>query len=233
MPECFVAKASDLKDGDRRIVVSGQREVGVFFKDGAYYAYSNYCVHPGGPACEGILINNVVDIIDADRTYEGQTFGDERAFRLPVARLRIRPQDRRVHRRPQAEAPQVRSGQARRRNLRRRSEEQDEGQRSWTWRATKSASSIPRSTPTPKHLEHASQQARQRNYQDFLIVDVDAHHYESESYNEVFSYIESPVIRCEAMDSMPRAGRSGILNSQVGYQNIGGRMHRGTRSAQH
>ena len=27
-----------------------------------------------------------------------------------------------------------------------------------------------------KSLEHASQQARARNYQDFLIVDVDSHH---------------------------------------------------------
>ena len=48
---------------------------------------------------------------------------------------------------------------------------------------------------TTQHLEHASRQARERNYQDFLIVDVDAHHYENESYNEVFAYIESPVIR--------------------------------------
>ena len=48
---------------------------------------------------------------------------------------------------------------------------------------------------TTQHLEHASQQARERNYQDFLIVDVDSHHYESESYKEVFQYIESPVIR--------------------------------------
>ena len=36
MPECFVAKASELKDGDRRIVVAGSDEIGVFFKDGAY-----------------------------------------------------------------------------------------------------------------------------------------------------------------------------------------------------
>ena len=107
MAECFVAKATELKDGDRRIVVSGQHEVGVFFKDGDYYAYSNYCVHAGGPACEGILVNNVVDILNPDKTYEGQKFGDERALRLPLARLRIRPQDRRMHRRPQAEAPQV------------------------------------------------------------------------------------------------------------------------------
>jgi nitrite reductase/ring-hydroxylating ferredoxin subunit len=83
MPECFVAKAADLKDGDRRIVVSGKHEVGVFFKDGSYYAYSNYCLHAGGPACEGILVNKVVDLIAADRTYEGQTFSDELHFVCP------------------------------------------------------------------------------------------------------------------------------------------------------
>jgi nitrite reductase/ring-hydroxylating ferredoxin subunit len=83
MPECFVAKASDLKDGDRRIVVSGKHEVGVFFKDKAYYAYSNFCVHSGGPACEGLMINRVVDIIAPDRTYQGQTFSDEVHFACP------------------------------------------------------------------------------------------------------------------------------------------------------
>src|SRR5690348_7335822 len=77
---------------------------------------------------------------------------------------------------------------------------------------------------TPKHLEHASEQARARNYQDFLIVDVDSHHYENEHYAEVFQYIQSPVIRAEAMQGAGR--RTGILNSQVGYQNTGGRVHR-------
>ena len=51
MPECFVAKASEMQDGDRRIVVAGNAEIGVFYKDGAYFAYSNTCVHAGGPAC--------------------------------------------------------------------------------------------------------------------------------------------------------------------------------------
>jgi nitrite reductase/ring-hydroxylating ferredoxin subunit len=83
MAERFVAKATDMKDGDRRIVVDGQKEVGVFFKDGAFYAYSNYCVHAGGPACEGILVNKVVDIINPDRTYEGQKFADEVHFACP------------------------------------------------------------------------------------------------------------------------------------------------------
>ena len=77
---------------------------------------------------------------------------------------------------------------------------------------------------TPKHLEHASEQARQRNYQDFLIVDVDSHHYENESYAEVFEYIESPVLRREAIES---GGRStGMLNTQVGMQNLSGRITR-------
>src|ERR1700741_680865 len=75
-------------------------------------------------------------------------------------------------------------------------------------------------------LANAARQAGQRKYQDFLIVDVDAHHYESESYAEVFKYIESPVIRRTALESMGRGGRSSLLNSQVGYQDIGGRITR-------
>jgi nitrite reductase/ring-hydroxylating ferredoxin subunit len=83
MPECFVAKAADLQDGDRRIVVAGKQEIGVFCKDGAYYAYSNYCAHAGGPACEGLIINRVMDVIAFDRTYQGQVFGDDVHFVCP------------------------------------------------------------------------------------------------------------------------------------------------------
>jgi nitrite reductase/ring-hydroxylating ferredoxin subunit len=83
MAEWFVAKASELGDGDRRIVLAGPHEIGVFHKDGGYYAYSNYCAHAGGPACEGILINRVIDIIAEDRTYQGQTFSDDVHFVCP------------------------------------------------------------------------------------------------------------------------------------------------------
>ena len=68
MAEWFVAKASELPEGDRRTVTAGKDEVGVFHK-GAYYAYSNYCFHSGGPACEAIFwINKVIDLIAEDRT---------------------------------------------------------------------------------------------------------------------------------------------------------------------
>jgi nitrite reductase/ring-hydroxylating ferredoxin subunit len=84
MRELFVAKASEFKSGDRRIVVNDHgREIGVFSQDGAFYAYSNTCLHQGGPACEGVLIANVVDIVNPDQTYEGQTFGDEVHFVCP------------------------------------------------------------------------------------------------------------------------------------------------------
>src|SRR6266581_2887152 len=79
---------------------------------------------------------------------------------------------------------------------------------------------------TTASLAHASAQAHQRNYQDFLIVDVDSHHYENESYKEVYSYLESPVIKMEAMESINRGGRSAFLNSQVGYQGLSGRITR-------
>jgi nitrite reductase/ring-hydroxylating ferredoxin subunit len=83
MPECFVAKASEMQDGDRRIVTAGSAEIGVFYKNGDYFAYSNYCVHSGGPACEGLMINRVVDVIAPDRTYQGQTFSDDVHFVCP------------------------------------------------------------------------------------------------------------------------------------------------------
>ncbi|HEX2724444.1 MAG TPA: Rieske 2Fe-2S domain-containing protein [Beijerinckiaceae bacterium] len=81
--EFFVAKASELADGDRRIVTITGGEIGVFCKGGAFYAYSNYCVHSGGPACEGIMINRVQDVIGSDRTYQGQVFTDDVHFVCP------------------------------------------------------------------------------------------------------------------------------------------------------
>ena len=76
MTEIFVAKKSQFGEGDRRIVQTAKGDVGVFHHGGVFYAYSNTCVHSGGPACEGVLIPKVVDIIADDRTYQGQTFDD-------------------------------------------------------------------------------------------------------------------------------------------------------------
>ena len=41
-----------------------------------------------------------------------------------------------------------------------------------------------------KVLTNARQQAIRRRYEDVFIVDIDAHHYESDHYNEILTYVE-------------------------------------------
>ena len=83
MPEVFVAKVADLPDGERRIVTHDGQEIGVFHWQGAFYAYQNLCVHQGGPACEGIIMHKVEDVLGPDRTWHGQKFSDEVHFVCP------------------------------------------------------------------------------------------------------------------------------------------------------
>ena len=78
MPDVFVAKAKQFPDGERRIVSHAGCEIGVFHWQGQFYAYENLCVHQGGPACEGIMMHKVEDIIGADRSWQGQKFSSEK-----------------------------------------------------------------------------------------------------------------------------------------------------------
>ena len=48
---------------------------------------------------------------------------------------------------------------------------------------------------TTRLLAHARKQAVQRNLDDMLIVDVDAHHYENENFPEILPYMENEVLR--------------------------------------
>jgi nitrite reductase/ring-hydroxylating ferredoxin subunit len=76
MVEQFVARASEFKDGDRQIVRIGDTEVGVFKDSGQLYAYSNYCLHQGGPACEGLTIARVEEHLREDKTSLGLYFSE-------------------------------------------------------------------------------------------------------------------------------------------------------------
>ncbi|MGH7915174.1 MAG: Rieske (2Fe-2S) protein [Candidatus Binataceae bacterium] len=84
MAEQFVGKLSEFKEGDRRVVFLGDMEVGVFRQDGRFYAYSNTCLHQGGPACEGLIIAKVEEKVAADGTSGGLYFSpDELHFVCP------------------------------------------------------------------------------------------------------------------------------------------------------
>lgn len=75
--DVFVAKFAEFPDGERRIVSHGGQEIGVFHWQGEFYAYENLCKHQGGPACEGLLMHKVEDVIGPDRTWVGQRFSDK------------------------------------------------------------------------------------------------------------------------------------------------------------
>jgi len=79
MPDVFVAKAAEFADGDRRIVAHNGFEIGVFNWQGRYYAYENLCIHQGGPACEGVIMHKVEDVLGPDRTWHGHKFSDTEA----------------------------------------------------------------------------------------------------------------------------------------------------------
>ncbi len=73
-------------------------------------------------------------------------------------------------------------------------------------------------------LTHASAQAAQRRYDDFLIVDIDGHHFETLSFAEIVEFIEDPVMREQA--KYQGFGGGGIASPSGSYQELAGRITR-------
>ena len=78
---------------------------------------------------------------------------------------------------------------------------------------------------TTQLLRHARKQAVQRSFDDMLIVDVDAHHYESENYSEFLEYMENDVLKQLTLSGRAK-NRQAIVPSGLGYQDMGGRVTR-------
>ena len=72
--EIFVGLASELGDKERKIIAFDDTEIGVYRMNGKLYAYENLCAHQGGPACEGLLMPKVEQVIAPDKTYERRSF---------------------------------------------------------------------------------------------------------------------------------------------------------------
>ncbi len=73
-------------------------------------------------------------------------------------------------------------------------------------------------------LKNAAHQAEVRHYEDFLIVDVDSHHYETEAFREISDYVDDPVLRHEFR--YQGMSRGGVGSESGSYQEIGGRITR-------
>src|SRR4029450_3858072 len=77
---------------------------------------------------------------------------------------------------------------------------------------------------TSKLLAHASKQAAERGYKNFPIVDVDSHHYESESIEEILEYMDDPVLQQLARSARQAQPHDrGTRPAGVGYPGRGGR----------
>jgi predicted TIM-barrel fold metal-dependent hydrolase len=79
---------------------------------------------------------------------------------------------------------------------------------------------------TSRLLAHATKQAHQRKFDDIMIVDVDAHHYENEHFGEILPFMENDVLRQLAMSGQMKGGRATLIPNPTGYQDVGGRVTR-------
>ncbi len=77
MQEVFVCQRGDLADGEVRIVRANDVEIGVIRHGGEWYAYRNLCPHQGGPACEGVRMFGVKEIIVEGGVSLGHTFDED------------------------------------------------------------------------------------------------------------------------------------------------------------
>jgi nitrite reductase (NADH) small subunit len=74
MAEMLVCRDGEIAEGGVRVVRAGKVEIGVIRHGGKYYAYRNHCPHQGGPACEGLRMPQVKELIDENGVYHGKTF---------------------------------------------------------------------------------------------------------------------------------------------------------------
>lgn len=72
-----VALTEDVLEGGRVVVDVDGTEIGIFRLDGQLFAWENRCAHAGGPVCQGVLMNRVVERLDDEKRSLGDDFSDE------------------------------------------------------------------------------------------------------------------------------------------------------------
>ncbi len=77
MTELYVADVASFAELGRKVIASGDLEIGVFKLGDAFHAWENNCPHHGGPVCQGKIFNRVDEILDADKKSLGLRFVEE------------------------------------------------------------------------------------------------------------------------------------------------------------
>src|SRR5665213_2840848 len=71
-----VALSDDIPERGRTVIEISGQEIGIFRVKGVLYAYENYCVHAGGPVCQGVLMGRVVELLDDEKRSLGDRFSE-------------------------------------------------------------------------------------------------------------------------------------------------------------
>lgn len=66
MADHIVGAVDEITEGDRLLTEIKGREIAVFYIDGEYHAYLNWCPHQGGPICEGGISGKQKAEFDSD-----------------------------------------------------------------------------------------------------------------------------------------------------------------------
>lgn len=85
MDPVTVARLSDLRPGDARVVVVAGRPVALFNVNGTFFATDNTCLHRGGPLGEGFLEGSLVTCPQHGWQYDVRTGQN---LTNPAAKLR-------------------------------------------------------------------------------------------------------------------------------------------------
>ncbi len=66
MQDYHAGFVQDYADGDRKVIVCGDTEIGVFRVGDKFHAWHNRCAHQAGPVCQGRIMQRVLELADAD-----------------------------------------------------------------------------------------------------------------------------------------------------------------------
>jgi nitrite reductase (NADH) small subunit len=77
MTDLYAGRLDEFQEDVRVIVRHKSSEIGVFRHGSSLYAFSNRCLHQGGPVCEGIVIGKVETVLDEERRDLGRRFSKE------------------------------------------------------------------------------------------------------------------------------------------------------------
>jgi len=76
MAEYMAGNVADYADGDRKVIVCGDMEVGVFRIGDEFFAWHNRCAHRAGPVCQGRIMKRVLEPVADDMTVRAQDYDE-------------------------------------------------------------------------------------------------------------------------------------------------------------